>query len=172
MSASIHHNHLLLLLLLYAIYKNLYSPFNMVETTTKKNKQKTFTANYYTLWQWYNLSRTAICFELLLLLLLLLLWRQRRKWRLFWDFFSINVQIQDFSGSEVIKSWILGLFRTFEDPWELGTATGCSPTSIFIHRSVQVRPDSWYVFQRETFEDCWYKILTGWMWWRFSQVSK
>jgi len=30
-------------------YINLYSPFNMVETTTKKNKQETFTANYYTL---------------------------------------------------------------------------------------------------------------------------
>jgi len=30
------------------LYINLYSPFNMVETTTKK-KTKTFTANYYTL---------------------------------------------------------------------------------------------------------------------------
>jgi len=29
----------------------------MVETTTTKKRTKTFTANYYTLWQWYNLSR-------------------------------------------------------------------------------------------------------------------
>jgi len=30
-------------------YINLYSPFNTVETTTKKTKKETFTANYYTL---------------------------------------------------------------------------------------------------------------------------
>ena len=42
------------------LYINLYSPFHMVETTTKKNNQKTFTAYYYTLWQWYNLSRNFL----------------------------------------------------------------------------------------------------------------